>query len=52
LIAGTGDFNGDGQGDILWRGQNGDVGMWLMSGILAVTTANLRNVDLFWRIQP
>ena len=31
-IVGTGDFNGDGKGDILWRNTNGDVAMWLMNG--------------------
>ena len=31
-IVGTGDFNGDGKGDILWRNSDGDVGIWLMNG--------------------
>ena len=31
-IVGTGDFNGDGFGDILWRNSDGTVGMWLMYG--------------------
>ena len=31
-IAGTGDFNGDGKGDILWRNTEGDVAIWLMKG--------------------
>ncbi|WP_162789339.1 FG-GAP repeat domain-containing protein, partial [Sphingomonas sediminicola] len=28
-VAGTGDFNGDGHADILWRNTNGDVTNWL-----------------------
>ena len=28
-IAGTGDFNGDGRSDILWRNDNGDITDWL-----------------------
>ena len=28
-VAGTGDFNGDGRDDILWRNTNGDVTNWL-----------------------
>jgi hypothetical protein len=28
-IAGTGDFNGDGRDDVLWRSDNGDITNWL-----------------------
>jgi hypothetical protein len=28
-VAGTGDFNGDGRDDILWRNDNGQLGQWL-----------------------
>ena len=31
-IAGTGDFNGDGKSDILWRHISGAVAIWLMNG--------------------
>jgi uncharacterized protein YbdZ (MbtH family) len=31
-IVGTGDFNGDGYTDILWRNANGDTAIWLMTG--------------------
>jgi len=31
-IVGTGDFNGDGYSDILWRNTDGDVAIWLMNG--------------------
>jgi CARDB/FG-GAP-like repeat/RTX calcium-binding nonapeptide repeat (4 copies) len=31
-IQGTGDFNGDGTSDILWRNDNGQVALWEMSG--------------------
>ena len=31
-IAGTGDFNNDGNSDILWRNYDGSVAMWLMNG--------------------
>ena len=30
---GTGDFNGDGKSDILWRNTDGRVAIWLMNGI-------------------
>jgi FG-GAP-like repeat len=31
-IKGTGDFNGDGNSDIIWQGDNGTAAMWLMDG--------------------
>ncbi len=32
-IAGTGDFDGDGKSDILWRNSRpGEVAIWLMNG--------------------
>src|SRR5208282_151976 len=45
-IVGTGDFNGDGYGDILWRDTSGDVAIWLMNGttILNPTTSYVATV--------
>jgi ELWxxDGT repeat protein len=31
-VAGTGDFNGDGNADILWRDTSGEVAIWTMNG--------------------
>ena len=31
-VAGIGDFNGNGDADILWRNSNGSLAMWLMDG--------------------
>jgi FG-GAP repeat len=31
-VVGTGDFNGDGFGDILWRDTSGNLAVWLMNG--------------------
>ena len=31
-VAGTGDFNGDGTADILWRNTSGELTTWLMNG--------------------
>jgi hypothetical protein len=31
-VSGTGDFNGDGRGDILWRNDDGTPSIWLMNG--------------------
>jgi FG-GAP-like repeat len=51
-ISGTGDFNGDGKSDILWRNDNGSVETWLMNGAM-VTAASLTSVpfvDSSWKI--
>ncbi len=31
-MVGTGDFNGDGDSDILWQNANGQVAIWEMNG--------------------
>jgi hypothetical protein len=37
--AGTGDFNGDGTSDILWRNDDGSVALWQMSGSTVVSSS-------------
>ena len=49
-IVGTGDFNGDGKGDILWRNSNGDVGIWLMNGTQILQQPIIGNVPASWTI--
>jgi hypothetical protein len=44
-IVATGDFNGDGYGDILWRNINGDTSVWLMTGT-ATQVSVLSAIDL------
>ncbi len=37
-IVGVGDFNGDGQPDILWQNtSNGEVGVWFMNGTTLIS---------------
>jgi hypothetical protein len=31
-VVGTGDFNGDGMSDIVWRDTAGDISIWLING--------------------
>jgi hypothetical protein len=51
-IVGTGDFNGDGKSDILWRDTSGNVAIWEMSGttILNQATSFVANVSGNWSI--
>jgi hypothetical protein len=52
-IVGTGDFNGDGWPDILWRynGSGGKNLIWYMKGVGRTGTASLPAVtDLTWKI--
>jgi hypothetical protein len=53
-IGGTGDFNGDGWPDILWRynGSGGKNVLWYMQGVTRTGTASLPAItDLNWRIE-
>jgi hypothetical protein len=53
-IAGTGDFNGDGYTDILWRNTSGDTGVWLMTGtatqVQAASWTDFGVVPTSWNI--
>jgi hypothetical protein len=46
----SGDFNGDGKVDILWRQSSGDVAIWLMNGTSVASTGVLGLVGLDWTI--
>jgi hypothetical protein len=52
-IQGTGDFDGDGRGDILWRHETGQVAIWFMAGGVKVGEGYPGGADpgLTWRIQ-
>jgi hypothetical protein len=51
-IVGTGDFNGDGKSDILWRDSSGNVAIWEMNGttISNAPTSFVANVPGNWSI--
>ena len=52
-IAGTGDFNGDGRADILWRNDNGRLSQWLgtANGGLSDNFANVNSfVPTSWKV--
>ncbi len=44
-VAGTGDFNADGRGDILWHHGNGTVAVWTMSGASALDSSAVGNAS-------
>ena len=49
-IVETGDFNGDGMSDILWRDTSGNTAIWFMNGATP-TGASLGVVSNDWTIQ-
>jgi hypothetical protein len=53
VIRKTGDFNGDGKDDILWRNTaNGGVYIYLMDGATKIEgSGSIGAVDLTWDIQ-
>ncbi len=53
-VAATGDYNGDGIDDILWRNDDGTVTDWFgQSNGAFVTNPNLHSVvDQSWHVQP
>ena len=51
VFAGTGDFDGDGKHDILWRDSNtGTVAIWFMNGLQVSQTGSLGAVGTNWVI--
>jgi hypothetical protein len=46
-IDGTGDFNGDGKTDILWRNTNGTVVIWEMNGGAVLAAVGGQGVSPF-----
>jgi hypothetical protein len=49
-IQGSGDFNGDGQPDILWRNNNGQVSIWFMADRVHIGTADPQRPGPGWHL--
>jgi hypothetical protein len=51
VVAGTGDFNGDGKTDLLWRHNTaGTVAIWLLNGLQVAQSGGLGSVPNDWFI--
>lgn len=46
----TGDFNGDGRADILWRSNGGALAIWLLNGAAISASGNLGTVPTNWTV--
>jgi hypothetical protein len=51
-VVGVGDFNGDGNSDILWEDTSGDLAIWEMSGttILNPNSSSVGNLSTVWAV--
>ena len=49
MIVGAGDFNGDGQADVVWQNTvTGDRVVWFMQGTTLIGTADISQLDPTW----
>jgi hypothetical protein len=48
-LIGTGDFNGDGDADLLFQKANGTPMIWTMNGTSVVSTTTLANPGAQWK---
>ena len=50
IVVGSGDFDSDGNGDILWRNLNNDLGIWLMNGTTITSAPTVENTSAAWSV--
>jgi hypothetical protein len=50
-IAQTGDYDGDGKSDLLWRDTSGNIAMWFMNGVTVSSSASVGTLSTTWAIQ-
>jgi hypothetical protein len=50
-IAQTGDYDGDGMTDLLWRDTSGNTSIWFMSGTTVASTGAVGNIPTTWTVQ-
>jgi FG-GAP-like repeat len=49
-VVGSGDFNGDGMSDIVWRDNSGNTAIWLMNGAAVASSGGVGNIPTTWSI--
>ncbi len=49
-IKATGDFNNDGQSEILWQNSSGEAAVWEMNGASLIAGAGLANPGPAWHV--
>ncbi len=49
-VASSGDYDGDGKSDILWRNDDGSIAMWLMNGATPKATMAVGKMGTAWKI--
>jgi hypothetical protein len=47
----TGDYNGDGMSDLLWRDSSGNTAMWFMNGTMVASTGAIGTIPIAWTVQ-
>jgi hypothetical protein len=52
-VVGTGDFNGDGNTDLLWRDYDtsGNTSIWFMNGTTVASSTSVGNIPTTWTVQ-
>jgi FG-GAP repeat len=50
-VAATGDFDGDGKSDLLWRDSGGNTSVWFMNGTQVASAAAVGNIPTTWTVQ-
>ena len=50
-IVQTGDYNGDGMSDLLWRDTSGNTAIWFMNGTTVVSTGGVGSTPTSWTVQ-
>jgi FG-GAP repeat protein len=50
-VVATGDYNGDGKSDLLWRDTSGNTALWFMNGATVASTGGLGNISTVWTVQ-
>jgi hypothetical protein len=50
-VAATGDYDGDGMSDILWRDTGGNTAIWFMNGTNVASSAAVGNIPTTWTVQ-